>query len=288
MERGVIASPALIDITFDGFTMKRSISSEEIRYYALYWDKIVIPGSNLVYVGVPEEELLIETGVIERPRVSFGGSWGGSDLGHSFALAQSKVAEGLIKSNDDCDWVLHQMGRTLALPTQFQVQQRNLRFDLINALPVPSGDTPIEDILDFKYRRKDQLGDLHQSLDALYVDVLNSPDPSFASLKAVSDFKKTISDLNKVSGERWKKTTKYDFSAQLNLDGGKLVQGVAAGAAFDYFSNPIDLPLGAIAGGLISMFKLQAKVSSTFEPAKNQSTLGYLTLAHKEKVIPAL
>ncbi|ACH64482.1 hypothetical protein VFMJ11_A0742 [Aliivibrio fischeri MJ11] len=288
MERGVIASPALIDITFDGFMMKRSISPEEIRYYALYWDKIIIPGSNLVYVGIPEEELLIETGVVERPRVSFSGSWGGSDLGHSFALAQSEVAEALLKSNDSCDWVLHQMGNSLALPSKFKTQQRNLRFDLINALPVPSGATPIEDILDFKYRRKDQLGVLHNSLDELYLQVLNSPDPSFSSLRAVDDLKKAISELNQVSNERWKITNKYDFSAQLNLDGGKLVQGVAAGAAFDYFSNPTDLPLGSVIGGLTSMIKLQAKVSSTFEPAKNQSSLGYLSSAHTEKVISAL
>jgi hypothetical protein len=80
MERGVIALPALIDITLNGFTMKRSISPEEIRYYALYWDKIIIPGSNLIYVGIPEEELLIETGVVERSRVNFSGAfWGGGN-----------------------------------------------------------------------------------------------------------------------------------------------------------------------------------------------------------------
>jgi hypothetical protein len=173
---------------------------------------------------------------------------GGGELGNSFAIAQSQVAEERLKSNDGCDWVLHQMGSSLALPSKFKTEQRNLRFDLINALPVPSGDTPIEDILDFKYRRKDQLGVLHNSLDELYVQVLNSPDPSFSSLNAVNDLKKAISELNQVSNERWKKTVKYDFSAQLNLDGGKLVQGVAAGAAFDYFSNPTDLPLGAIVG----------------------------------------
>ncbi|EIJ0971155.1 hypothetical protein LH716_004246 [Vibrio vulnificus] len=288
MERGVVASPALIDITSNGFMMKRSISPEEIRYYALYWDKVVIPGSNLVYVAVPEEEVLVETGVIERPRVGFQGSWGGSDLGRSFAIAQAKVAESLLASNREVDWVLHQMGSSLVLPSSFQSQQRNLRFDLINALPVPQGDVPIEELLEFKYRRKDQLKVLHKSLDDLYIQIISSPDPTFTSLRAVSDLKVAISELNQVSNERWKKTNKYDFSAQLNLDGGKLVQGVAAGAAFDFFSNPTDLPLGAIAGGIASMIKLQAKVSTAFEPAKNQSSLGYLSMAHKEKVIPAL
>lgn len=288
MERGVIASPALISISLTGFTMKRSISPEEIRYYALYWDKVVIPGSNLVYVGIPEEDLLKETGVVERPLVNFGGMWGGADVGHSFAIAQAQIAEGLIKTDKECDWVMHQMGNTLSLPNKYQKQHKNLRFDLVNALPVPSGDTPIDEILDFKFRRKDELENLHKTLDEAYIQILNSPDPSFTTVKAVSELKASISALEQVSGERWKKTTKYDFSAQLNLDGGKLVQGVAAGAAFDFFSNPTQLPLGAIVGGVASMLKLQAKVSSTFEPAKNQSSLGYLSLAHQEKLIPAL
>lgn len=288
MLRGVVASPALINITFNGFTMERSISAEEIRYYALYWDRVVIPGSNLVYVGIPEEEILIETGVIERPRVGFSGTWGGADLGHSFAIAQAKVAEQLISSEGDVDWALHQMGSSLALPTTFQMQQRNLKFDLINSLPVPSGDIPIEDVLEFKERRKDELALLHKTLDDMYIELLANPVPDFATTKAVRELKASISALNQVSNERWKTTKKYDFSAQLNLDGGKIAQGIAAGSVFDFFSNPTDLPLGAIAGGVASLIKLQAKVSTTFEPAKNQSSFGYLSLAHKEKIIPTL
>ncbi len=71
MSRGVIAAPAIINIQGDGFTMERALSPQEIRYYALYWDRVVIPGNNLVYIGLPDEELLIESGVIERPRVGF-------------------------------------------------------------------------------------------------------------------------------------------------------------------------------------------------------------------------
>jgi len=226
MERGVIASPALIDITSNGFMMKRSISPEEIRYYALYWDKVVIPGSNLVYVGVPEEEVLIETGVIERPRVGFQGSWGGSDLGHSFAIAQAKIAESLLASDREIDWVLHQMGSSLALPSSFQSQQRNLRFDLINALPVPQGDVPIEELLEFKHRRRDQLNVLHKSFDDLYIQIIKSPDPAFTSLQAVSDLKVAIeikrgssgSDLRSGIGQSIIYSTHYDFVITLFID----------------------------------------------------------------------
>ena len=86
MQRGVIASPAIISVLSDGFKLHRSISAEEVRYYAMYWDKVVVAGSDIVYVEIPEEDVLIETGVIERPHVRLYGTLEGAAVGHSFAL----------------------------------------------------------------------------------------------------------------------------------------------------------------------------------------------------------
>jgi len=77
MDRGVIASPGSINRLPKGFQMERSLSIDELRYYILYWDKVVIPGNNLVYIGLPEEELLIESGALERPQIGFSGRFEG-------------------------------------------------------------------------------------------------------------------------------------------------------------------------------------------------------------------
>jgi hypothetical protein len=53
MTRRIIAAPAIISIHGNGFTIERGLSPQEIRYYALYWDRVVIPGNNIVYVGLP-------------------------------------------------------------------------------------------------------------------------------------------------------------------------------------------------------------------------------------------
>ena len=71
MDRGVIAAPGIIRPLERGFVMERSISKEELRYYILYWDKVVIPGNNMVYIAVPEEAELIAAQAIVRPRVQF-------------------------------------------------------------------------------------------------------------------------------------------------------------------------------------------------------------------------
>jgi hypothetical protein len=285
MQRCVIASPAIISIHGNDFTMERSISAEEVRYYAMYWDKVVIPGSNLVYIGIPEEDVLIETGVIDRPRVGFSGSWGGVDIGHSFALAQAAVAKKLIEEDMSTDWVIHQIGKTLSLPSEFLEQSNILRLDLINILPVPCGEVPIVDVLEFKQRRSDELSNLHLHLEHAYLEALKSPVPDLAGTLAIRELDKAIQDLQAVTSEKWQRTSKFDFSMELNLDGSRIVQGVAAGAAFDFFSNGLVIPIGSIVGGIASVFKLKASHSSTFIPAAKQDKLAYLSHAQKQGLL---
>lgn len=285
MQRGVVASPAIISIHGDGFTMERSISAEEVRYYALYWDKIVIPGSNLVYVAIPEEDVLIKTGVIDRPRVGFSGLWGGADIGHSFALAQSVVAKKLIEEDKSTDWVVHQIGRELGLPPEFIEKRNTLRLDLINLLPVPSADVAIADVLQFKQRRADELNNLHSTIESAYLEALKSPDPDLATKLAVRELDIAIRNLQTVTSEKWQRTSKFDFSLELNLDGSRLSQGVAAGAAFDFFTNGFGIPIGPIVGGIASILKLKASHSSAFIPAGKQEKLAYLSHARTEHLL---
>ena len=227
MTRGVIAAPAIISIHGDGFTMERGLSPQEIRYYTLYWDKVVIPGSNLVYVGLPEEEILIESGVIERPLVGFQGSFGGAQIGNSFAIAQSEVAKKLMEEEKSTDWVLHQIGNKLTIPDGYIEPKNALRFELVNLLPVPDGTTPIADILEFKERRRSEFNALHECIELAYIEALKCPDPALGASKAIRDLKENVANLDAVSSEKWKRTSKFDFATEFNLDGGKIVNGIA-------------------------------------------------------------
>lgn len=285
MQRGVIAAPAIIHAYENGFTVERSLSPEELRYYALYWDKVVIPASNVVYLGIHEEEVLIQTGVISRPTVQFTGSISNADIGYILALSQAEVAKKLIEEEKTTDWVMHQIGPYLWLPPDFAKEARTLKFELVNLLPVPYADVPIPDILEFKERRRDELSGLHKYLDDAYLEVLRSPDAGLSGKIAIANLKAAISDLDAVSTERWQKTRKHDFSAELNVEGGNVVKGAAAGAIFDFFLSGMTIPVGAIAGAAMSMFKLSAKSTFTFEPAQRQLKLSYLSRARDEQII---
>lgn len=284
--RGVIANAALCSITPSGFTLGAAIGAEEIRYYALYWDKVVIPTTNLVHVEVADETELIRAQVVQRPKFTLQGqSFRGNELGYAMLNAQSSVARQMIERDRSTEWVIHQFGSEILVPDGLMSQARVLRFELASALPVPSGDVPLPDVLEFKHRRYAELLQLHECMDAAYLDALRSPDPGLSAKTSIANLRKAVSDLDLVSKERWKVTSKFDLSTELSVDGGRILQGAAAGAAFDFFATGMAIPIGATLGAIASVVRISAKASSTADAVKDQLKLAYLSRAIGEKIV---
>ncbi|MBT1118658.1 DUF6236 family protein [Stutzerimonas nitrititolerans] len=284
IERGIIANPGIINPLPDGFRMERSITIEEISYYILYWDKVVIPGNNLVYIGVPQEEELISCGAIMRPRVQFNGSFRGDMVTNAILSCQGIVAKELAKDRK-VDWVLHQAGKDLCIESEYTEMKDLLRFDLVNSLPVPLEGTPLNEILEFRDKRKSDLSQLHSLLDELYIDILKSPDQSLAAKQATHRLATHIKDLEIVVGERFKKTRKYDLSTSININFEKIASGAAVGAIIDMYASGLTFPLATVAGALAPLIKMEAKASYSFEPAKDNLKLSYLSHASSVGII---
>lgn len=251
----------------------------------MYWDKVVIPTTNLIHLAVPQEEELLTTGVVTRPRVPFSGTFNGELMARAQLSAQTAVAKDLIKNDRTVDWALHQIGTEIIVPDNESIEKQLIHVDLVNSLPVPNGDVPFPDILEFKERRKDELTQLHNAIDDLYLEILSSPDPNLKSKKAISQFKESIETLDKVTKEKWKRTGKFDISAELNLNGKDVVTGIAAGSVFDFFTSLHTIPIGAIFGAIFTTVNVKASYTKTFEPSKEKQVLGYLASAHKENIL---
>lgn len=283
MKRGLIAAPGIINRLPEGFEMKRSLSLDEMRYYALYWDKVVIPSNNLVHIGVPQEDAFISAGAIERPNIGFEGSYGGNQLTDAILSCQSIVAKELVKDKT-MDWVIQQFGDECILLDNYSEERNTLRIDLAACLPVPTGEVNIYDILEFKEQRKNEFITLHEYLDEFYEEALSSPDQDLASKKALSKLAKSIDDLDKVTHERFQKSNKHDLSAELNLYGRDIWIGAAAGAGLD-FASGFTLPIATIAGALMSTVRVTAKTTRTFQPAEKNLKLAYLSDARKNGLL---
>lgn len=285
MEKGIIAAPAKVSGSGTLFRSERRLSSQELRYFLLYWDRVVIPTTNIMHLSLPDEDEMISTGIISRPRVTFSGSFNGETIAAAQVLAQTTIAKQLIENDKNIDWVVHQIGNEIILPSNEVVKQQAIRVDLVNTLPVPDESVAIPDIIEFKERRSDELKQLHQALDNFYLEILASPDPSLKAKAVVSNLTNAILDVQNSASERWRITRKFDISAEINLNLKDILSAAAAGAVFDFYNSLFTIPIGTVVGVAGSLIKVKAKVCSTFEPSKKKQVFSYISQAHKENLL---
>jgi hypothetical protein len=294
MKKGIVTSVNKItDISTGKVLGGQQLSAQDLSYYALYWDAIAIPTNNIVHVSVPNEDDWLSAGVLFRPQAQHQGSIYISQMSVSngeiqvpedseiYTFLKNSVAEvtaTFIESDKEIDWVAHQFGGDeLILQEDPAFTKRNvIRLKLLNLLPVPIGSVSAHEILDFKYRRKDELQNLHRAIDEMYVEITKSSDIDFSSSRKVDDFQNKIKDLHKVSDEQWKTTSKYSLSLDMSVK--NTLIGLAMG-----WQSPILPSVSAIAGAVICSMKLTKTLDIANQ--KEKHILAYLSHAKKEGVI---
>lgn len=280
MNRGIIATPGVVKRLPKGFQMNGGLSLDEMRYYALYWDKVVIPTNNLVHIGVPEEEDFISAGAIERPRVAFNGSYEGDQVTNAVLSCQSIVANELVKDKE-IDWVIQQFADELIILDNYVEERNTLRIDLASCLPVPTGDVNIHDILEFKELRKTEFIALHEYLDEVYEQTLLSPDQTLASKRAISNLKKSIADLDKITQEGFKKYVRHDLSTVFNLYKEKIGEGIIMDITVAALMGTPIVPAVTLGSIMSATLKVSVNSTQTFRPAEKNLKLAYLSKAQK-------
>ena len=279
MDKGIIASPFKVNSNGDEFGFETVIGGERLRYYLLYWDEVVIPTNNLIHIGVaPDEDLLISQGILKRPSVKL--TQVGGDGGRSLLQSQAVVAEALM-GMEPGKWVFMQDGDKLNLSEKFSEVRNNITLDIANIMPVPPVDTPIEDILEFKINRKDELHELWHYLDDLCIQVQREPDRALAQRLITHDFGKAVENSIAVTREKWRGFHLTNFKPTVSLDYKNLVGGAAAEAMASYLPMLEGLPKGvaAVFGVAISTLKISADISLTprAPQTKEQLKLAYLS-----------
>lgn len=284
MKRGIIAASNAIYKVPQGFIIGQAPSLNKLRYYSLYWDKVVIPKFDFIpdELQVPQEEGFISAGILERPETEtlpFGEprreAWVGLML-----RSQSQTAKNLMQEKDT-DWVMQQEGFNLTFDEEHTVERNTLRIDLAGCLPVPLGKVDVYDILEFKENRRDELLALHNFLDELYQQVLLSPDQSLASKKAMSNILESIDNLNKVTQERFKTFTRENLSSLFNLYGAEIGKGVVLDAVATHFTG-VAFPIATVSNVINASIKVSVQKTAIFKPASENLKLAYLSSAQKK------
>lgn len=250
-----------------------------------------ILGDNALAWGKTEIDTLCQEGILTRTRGHFFKkegeqfvlSWSLEHPQEFWTIAQLYALLRHSESNED--WVIGQAGpllllpnpqipkfvfvepgdnlssrpaRAISLPTGALVLPADrievgptIELKVLHSLPVPTVDVPLEKVLEFKQRRQDELSQLRYTLDALYLQIINSGDIDRATSHAIDTVERALVDLHRAMEQPLIKRFAASFSAKLDVTDivSHMVTGAIAGGAL---GSSINLPaLGAVLGAAI-------------------------------------
>lgn len=287
MERGVVFSGCELLKTEngDGFRIGKWISSLELNYLSLYWDRLVSPTNNIMHASFINEDELIGCGLLTRPSFQRLGFFDGRELPDFYAETHAKTIDVLRNSEGNVDWRMHFLNDQINLKPDLARDSEVIRFELASLLPVPPASVALHDILEFKERRKPELMALHEYLDEIYLEIKRSGDINLQKAKALSNLGKALSDIERLNHEGWRSPIKFSISTSFEFD---LTQafGSFAGVALALNGpHPYDI-LGGL-GTVVSILGGCIKITPHFQSvlATGDHNLAYISKGKNEGIL---
>lgn len=225
-KRGIVLSPSFT-VTPNGMISCGGDSSKlELRKYLLYWDEIDYPSNSLIHISSSDIDYLEQTNALKRTHVAFQGPVN-SGRGEFFIAAQEAALAENQKKEPGC-WSMAQISG-VPFYTQSHVGI-SVDFELYGMLPVPTDDTPLVDILEFKMKRKDELVAFRNYLDDIYQKIISSADIPRAKNTEIARLEIAINDLNRVLNESGIRRIVTNLRNTINTDFSGIT-GVGLGCA---------------------------------------------------------
>lgn len=284
MKRCVISPGSHMEQLGGGAISSQTILTvQDLNYYALFWDEILIPTSRAVHEELPNEKEYIGLGVIRRPILEY---WSTEGLPKKYLEFSNQLLAERREGNRTEDWSLHQIGHEFITLEEKKSSMSGIRFEIFNALPIPNAEVPLADILEFKHRKNQAFVDFHGYLDEIYEKLISSPDDPLLKSKSYLKFEESISIIKKLSDDEWRgRLEGYKFSWGFESQKEKieaLIDGVFAFmslSAGDYSSGTKDF-LSIAAKNL----KIQKKESVMLGSKEVSKGLTYLVEGYREKM----
>lgn len=236
----------------------------------------------MIFVDVPNEKVLVDSGVIERPVFQLiNGVFSSEELPELEFNGTLKFINEKTKKDPNADWCIHQDGSELILPAESSTEKQTLKMRLYDALPAPTMDTPIYDILEFRERRKDEFTILHDYIDDIYLDILASPDRDLSEQKAINKLNMHVSDLDKITREKWNTIRKITLDTRFSIT--DFFKHAGMTLSLDVLAGTF--PIGTLTAGFGSAFQLRIGYQREWAYSNKKPKLAYLSSASKAKLI---
>ena len=142
------------------------------------------------------------------------------------------------------------------------IEDRAVDVELYQALLAPHADVPMEEILEFRDKRQDELQRFRHVMDKLYLDITISGDVARAKAFAIDTVQGALRDINKVMMEStWKRVLLDSVKVKL-----RITQGLVAAAADLALRGRFDLETVAATLGVVGSALTIETVLTAFQP----------------------
>jgi hypothetical protein len=207
------------------------LDPQELRFALLFWDKLNLPTNNIFRYGLsPDSQFLAGAGILSRIDVQVPFSGG---MAESFRRAHVDAFH-LLDRQEPGVWSLATGERSISFLDEELEVGRGALVRLYQAIPVPDKDVALQDILEFRTKRRSELLALRHHLEAIYQRIFAAGDGELALRTEVETLEQAITNYIRASKESRFSFRMMSFDASLNLNVGVAVAAglVAYGAGF--------------------------------------------------------
>jgi hypothetical protein len=216
-ERGLaISMPVTIDAT--QFRGGGGLDEQELRFSLLFWDKLGFPQNNIVMFRDNNADFLESVGVLKKTMVRIPIPTGQLNIAEKF-LEAHLAAYRLLDEEEPGVWSFGAGKNSVSFPERELEQGRGVLVRLYEAIPVPEKDVPLQDILEFRAKYRDELLALRYHLDTIYQRILNAGDGQLALHSEIGSLEKVIVDYLKVAKGARFPFINASMDASLNIPG---------------------------------------------------------------------
>ncbi|HBV7999112.1 TPA: hypothetical protein MD637_002193 [Klebsiella pneumoniae] len=265
MENHVLMFP---DMFINANTNSIHIAQSNLNYRkllinALYWDKIITTNNNFIHISndsTPGVQQLKDEGLYSEVNLPI---TGGGDFATLIYEANMKfMIESLARK--DINFIASDADKVLIRNTNEVAPNNGELFTLINAIPEPDESVNINDALEFRLKRRDNLKNLMNKINELNIRVLKAENRDLELKAAINEIDIACADVIRLYNES---RIKFNLSeVRFNFNIPEIVTN--AGAAY-FGAKSIGLPeTGAILASATYGFNTFVNFSSAMSLRK--------------------
>lgn len=262
MENKIIVFPEMQINTINKTAMLRSdIDKRKLIRTVLFWDKIIIPCNTNIFVinldHIPEIVTLRAEKILEEPKIQVNED--GELTSVLYGMYMWYIMQ-MMKSND-ANYSTYELEKMIISDHDQVSPSGGELLTFTNAFPEPDVSTEINDILDFKLKRKDQLNLLMAHLNSLELRVLKAENKHTELNKAINEIDIACADVIRLYKEKGIKfnisNAKFNFSMKEIIEvtgatyAGSVIAGLPQTAAV----------LASLSAGIASVVEIKDAIS---------------------------